>query len=54
MKKLKLPNLRFNLILWKHLLVEHTLSKKYIDGKQKPIGYYTTYEDALAYLIAYN
>ena len=30
------------------------VAKKYIQGKQKPVGYFTTYEDALAYLIAYN
>lgn len=28
--------------------------KKYIQGKQKPIGYFATYTDALAYLVAYN
>lgn len=28
--------------------------KKYIANKQKPIGYFATYEEALAFLIAYN
>ena len=30
------------------------VAKKYIGGRQKPIGYFETYEAALAYLVAYN
>lgn len=30
------------------------VAKNYIGGKQKPIGYFETYEAALAYLVAYN
>lgn len=28
--------------------------RKYIDGRQKIIGQYATYEDALAFLVDYN
>lgn len=30
------------------------VAKKYIGGKQKPVGYFDSYEAALAYLVAYN
>lgn len=30
------------------------VAKKYIGGKQKPVGYFESYEAALAYLVAYN
>ena len=30
------------------------VAKKYIAGKQKPVGYFESYEAALAYLVAYN
>ena len=30
------------------------VAKKYMNGKQKPVGYFETYEAALAYLVAYN
>lgn len=30
------------------------VAKKYICGKQKPVGYFESYEAALAYLVAYN
>lgn len=30
------------------------VAKKYIGGKQKPIGYFESYEAALSYLVAYN
>lgn len=54
MKKLKLPNGFGSISYYGEHRRRPYVAKKYIDGKQKPIGYYTTYEDALAYLIAYN
>lgn len=30
------------------------VAKKYINGKQHPVGYFESYEDALAFLVAYN
>ena len=54
MKKLKLPNGFGSISYYGDHRRRPYVVKKYIDGKQKPIGYYATYEDALAYLIAYN
>lgn len=54
MKKLKLPNGFGSISYYGEHRRRPYVAKKYIDGKQKPIGYYATYEDALAYLIAYN
>lgn len=54
MKKLKLPNGFGSISYYGDHRRRPYVAKKYIDGKQKPIGYYATYEDALAYLIAYN
>ena len=54
MKKLKLPNGFGSISYYGKYRRRPYVVKKYIDGKQKPIGYYATYEDALAYLIAYN
>ena len=30
------------------------VAKKTIQGKQKPIGYFETFEEAMAYLVEYN
>lgn len=30
------------------------VAKKYINGKQQPVGYFESYEEALAFLVAYN
>ncbi|WP_440443085.1 site-specific integrase [Phascolarctobacterium succinatutens] len=54
MKKLKLPNGFGSISYYGEHRRRPYVAKKYIDGRQKPIGYYATYEDALAYLIAYN
>ena len=54
MKKLKLPNGFGSISYYGEHRRRPYVAKKYIDGCQKPIGYYATYEDALAYLIAYN
>lgn len=54
MKKLKLPNGFGSISYYGDHRRRPYVVKKYIDGKQKPIGYFATYEDALAYLVAYN
>ncbi len=54
MKKLKLPNGFGSISYYGEHRRRPYVCKKYIQGKQKPIGYYATYEDALAYLVAYN
>ena len=48
MKKLKLPNGFGSISYYGEHRRRPYVAKKYIDGKQKPIGYYATYEDALA------
>ena len=54
MKKLKLPNGFGSISYYGDHRRRPYVVKKYIDGKQKQIGYFATYEDALAYLVAYN
>ena len=54
MKKLKLPNGFGSISYYGEHRRKPYVCKKYIEGKQKPIGYFATYEDALAYLVAYN
>lgn len=54
MKKLKLPNGVGSISYYGEHRRKPYVCKKYIEGKQKPIGYFATYEDALAYLVAYN
>lgn len=54
MKNLKLPNGFGSISYYGDHRRRPYVVKKYIDGKQKPIGYFATYEDALAYLVAYN
>ena len=54
MKKLKLPNGFGSISYYGDHRRRPYVCKKYIQGKQKPIGYFATYEDALAYLVAYN
>ena len=54
MKKLKLPNGFGSISYYGEHRRKPYVCKKYIKGKQKPIGYFATYEDALAYLVAYN
>ncbi len=54
MKHLKLPNGFGSISYYGEHRRKPYVCKKYIQGKQKPIGYFTTYEDALAHLIAYN
>ena len=54
MKKLKLPNGFGSISYYGEHRRRPYVVKKYIDGKQKPIGYFATYEDALAYLVAYK
>jgi len=53
-KKLKLPNGFGSISYYGDHRRRPYVCKKYIQGKQKPIGYFATYEDALAYLVAYN
>lgn len=52
--KLKLPNGFGSISYYGEHRRKPYVCKKYIEGKQKPIGYFATYEDALAYLVAYN
>lgn len=52
--KLKLPNGFGSISYYGEHRRKPYVCKKYIQGKQKPIGYFATYEDALAYLVAYN
>lgn len=54
MKKLKLPNGFGSISYYGEHRRKPYAVKKYIQGKQKPIGYFSTYADALAYLVAYN
>lgn len=54
MKKLKLPNGFSSISYYGEHRRKPYVCKKYIEGKQKPIGYFATYKDALAYLVAYN
>lgn len=54
MKKLKLPNGFGSISYYGEHRRRPYVCKKYIDKKQKIIGYFTTYEDALSHLIAYN
>lgn len=52
--KLKLPNGFGSISYYGEHRRKPYVVKKYIQGKQKPIGYFATYADALAYLVAYN
>ena len=54
MNRLKLPNGFGSISYYGEHRRRPYVVKKYIDGRQKPIGYFASYEDALAYLIAYN
>ena len=52
--KLKLPNWFGSISYYGEHRRKLMLCKKHIEGKQKPIEYFATYKDALAYLVAYN
>ena len=53
-KKMKLPNGFGSIACYSGNRRRPYIVRKYIDGRQKIIGQYATYEDALAFLVDYN